>query len=69
MQIPGGIPIISDLVHPIALLYHLSIEIRALTCCSAKSDAIITGKVFSLPINAYHKWLGSSSVPTPVVPL
>ena len=51
-QIPGGIPIMSAIDHPIALLNLFSTFTKLLTCCSFRSDAMITGTVSPFPKNS-----------------
>ena len=53
MQIKGLIPLISAIVHPIAVLWVLNISNNLFSCSDSKEEDMITGKVSSTPKNAY----------------
>ena len=52
-QIQGGITIMYAIVHPVALFNLFSTFTKLSTCCSFRSDTMITGKVSPFPNNSY----------------
>ena len=58
MQIKGLIPLISAIVHPIAVLRVLNISNSLFSYSNSKEEDIITGKVSSPPKNAYLRYDG-----------
>ena len=48
-------PLISAIVHPIAVLWVLNISNNLFSCFDSKEEDMITGKVSSNPKNAYFR--------------
>ena len=53
MQIKGLIPLIFAIVHPIEVLWVLSISNNLFSYSDSKEEDMITGKISSTPKNAY----------------